>query len=544
MTHDVPVFPDYPPTLPNVLADCVARYAEHEFLVEGERRLTYRDAERETSALARGLLALGVGKAARVGVLMPNCADWVLAWLAAARIGAFTVPLSTFFQAREISWALNEADIDTLLVCSSFLSADYLERLERAVPELADQSSPQLFLASHPYLRRIVVWGPCDRRWAMKGPEALREAGQGVDEALVAGVEALVSPADWLIGICTSGSTAHPKIVVHAHGGFVRITHAFRPYLLGARPGDRNYCGQPLFWLGGLNTNLMPVMYEGACMVFAPTPRVEDVFETVIREQATRISLWGTEFKPLFELGDSRGVDLRPLAMYDFDPRDAAGRPIPPERRMVSLMGMTETFGPHGVGRWEEILPEKNGMSWGRALQGIERKVVDPASGRTLPPGEAGELQVRGFSLMQGYYKRERDEVFEPDGFFATGDTASLDEDGYVYFKGRLSEMIKTAGANVSPQEVETLMGGYEGVAEAIVFGLPDEARGQCVAAVVVPRQGAVIDVEALLRRLRADISSYKVPKKVFVLDYGEVPRTSTGKARKIDLQRMIEERG
>ncbi|HXC41501.1 MAG TPA: class I adenylate-forming enzyme family protein [Burkholderiales bacterium] len=540
--EEIPVFPGYPPTLPNVIAAAMREAADREFMVEGSRRLTFRDAERESAKLARGLLAAGLGKGSRVGIILPNSPDWALVWWAAARIGAFTVPLSTFFQPKEIAWALGEADIDTLFIASRHLGHDYVERLERALPGLSEQRSPRLALASHPYLRRVVVWGECDRPWALRGPRDLHALADGeprIDDAFLSQVEASVTPSDWLIGICTSGSTSKPKIVVHTHGSMLRITHAYRRWSFAMSRDERVYCGMPLFWLGGLNAGIMPATYAGACVVFSESSNPEDVLDLIVRERITRVALWPPQFKPLNELALARGMDIAPL-LTSARPEDKHGRPIPQERRIMSLLGMTESFGPHGAGRWNEVLPEKHGASWGRNFRGLERKIVDPQTGETLPPNTEGELYIRGFSLMHGYYKRERAEVFTPDGWFATGDQCSMDEDGYLYFKGRLSELIKTAGANVSPQEVEAVLAGYAGVAEAVVLGLPDAERGESVVAVVVPREGASIDPAELQARMKEEVSSYKVPRRVLVMGFHDIPRTGAGKVQKKELKELL----
>jgi acyl-CoA synthetase (AMP-forming)/AMP-acid ligase II len=544
--EEIPVFPDYPPTLPNVIARAVKDHGGREFLVEGDRRFTFRDAERESARLARGLLSLGVGKATRVAIMLPNSPDWALAWWAAARIGAFTLPLSTLFQPREIAWALAEADVDTLLIAATQLGHDYLERLERALPGLAAQPSSRLFLREAPYLRRIVVWGLSgtsgDRRWALRGPQALYEAAERapvIDDDFLAQVEKSVTPADWLIGICTSGSTSKPKIVVHTHGSMLRITHTFRRYSFHMSPEDRTYSGMPLFWLGGLNGSLMPATYAGACVLFSPSPAPADVLDLLLRERATRVSVWPPQFKPLSDLARERGLNITPL-LLSARPLDPEGKPIPQSRRITSLLGMTECFGPHGAGRWEEVLPEQHGASWGRNFQGLARKIVDAESGEALPSGQEGELYIRGFSMMDGYYKRERAEVFKPDGWFATGDTCSIDAEGYLYFKGRSSEMIKTGGANVSPQEVEAVLAGYPGVAEAMVLGLPDEERGEAVVAVLVAREGAQLDGAALQKRMREEVSAYKVPRRMLIMDYADIPRTSAGKVQKNALKELL----
>lgn len=548
---DPAVFPAYKPTLPNVIRDVTQKFGERVFAIQGEQRLSYAELDAQSAHLARGLLALGVGKGTRIGLMMPNDLDWPQAFFAAARIGAFTVGLSTLFQAREIAWALERADIDTLLVTGRYLHNDYLDRLEHALPELKEQTGPQLFMRSHPYLRRIVVWGDVadikQRPWALHGPDALHAAAAArpqIDADYLRRVEDQVAPADWVIGICTSGSTAEPKIVVHTHGSMVRTTHAFQPY----RPmtaADRNYPGMPFFWIGGLNDNLFPVLYAGATMVLSTTPRADDVLDAVLAHGVTRISVWPPQKVALLERAKARGIDLSHIRFAQMDPKYPDGTPIPAAKRRASLLGMTETFGPHSVGLLGEEVPPELAGSWGHVFEGVERVVVDPARVRDvtrqpLAAGEKGELLVRGFSLMDGYYKRERGEVFTADGWFPTGDLVHINADGTSFFHGRHSEMIKTGGANVAPREVEDALQRLPGVREATVFGCPDEVKGEVVVAVVVAREGADVDPAQLIATLRGEISAYKVPQKIFVMAHDDIPRTDSGKPKKNLLKDMV----
>jgi acyl-CoA synthetase (AMP-forming)/AMP-acid ligase II len=535
-------FPDYPPTLPNMIARVVTRFPQNSFLVEPERRATFLEVDERSSRLALGLLALGVGKASRVSIVMPNGIDWAECWWAAARIGAFTLPFSTFFRPRELGWGLAKGDVDTLLIHASYLNNNFIQRLEEAIPELAQQTAGKLFLRSHPYLRRIVVWGggkpllpDTAPAWALAGPDALLAAAaedSRFDRDLLARVEAEVRPSDLLVGICTSGSTAEPKIVMHTHGSAIRLSHVLRQ-ILQVRSNDRTYTGMPFFWLGGLNFNLLQCMFDGGAMVLSPTPRAEDVLDTLVRERVTRVTLWPAQTAALVEAARVRGIDLSFVERGLYPPKDAQGREIPLAHRCPGQLGMTESFGPHGMERPNTILPPEHRGSIGHPVEGIERRVVDPDTGRVLPPNEVGELQIRGFSMMDGYYKRERADVFLPDQWFATGDLVRLDEAGYVYFHSRHSEMIKTSGANVAPAEVEALLQTYADVQEAIVFGLPDEVKGERVAAVVVPKEGRSLDAQNLMARLRADLSAYKVPAELHVLPFADIPRTDAGKAKK-----------
>ncbi len=375
----------------------------------------------------------------------------------------------------------------------------------------------------------------------MQGPDelhALADADPRIDAALLKSIEGNVVLADMLIGICTSGSTAEPKIVVHTHASMLRICHAYRAYM-AIRPDDRSYSGMPFFWLGGLNYNLLQIMFEGACMVFAPTPKPDDVLNVVSREKVTRVSLWPAQRLALLDRVRTSGIDVSSVRQGLFDPVDADGKVVPVTRR-AGMLGMTESFGPHGVEHAETILPESRARAAGHMLEGIERKIVDPETLQTLSAGQVGELMIRGFSLMQGYYKRERSEIFDQDGWFATGDLCRFDAEGYIYYQSRRSEMIKTSGANVAPMEIEVLMQGYENVMEAIVFGLPDEVKGERVAAVLIAKEGRIIDVEAVRQRLKNDLSTYKVPTDIFILPHADIPRTDTGKVRKPLLKDMV----
>ena len=533
---------DESPTLPRVLRAAAAAHGDREFLVSGKRRFSYAETERASAELARGLLALGLGKGGRVGVMMPNDVDWALAWFAAGRIGTHTIPLSTFYKAPELDWAIRHNDIDTLLVSAAFLNNDFLEQLERALPGLTEQKTPVLYLRQHPYLRRIIVWGACDRSWALRGPEALlahATAMPQIDDPFLKQVEAAISPADSLITICTSGTTAEPKAVVHTHGSAIRATlRQTEFYRIDA--DDRIYLGMPFFWVGGHNYGLFPVLYTGACLCFAPTPRPADIVRVIERERVTRLHLWPAQAQGVREQAERDGGDLSSVTVGLGTPRDASGQEIPPDRRSGGAMGMTETFGPHSIEAFNTAMPEGKGGAWGRALRGVERKIVDPDTGRPVPPGDEGELYVRSATLMQGYYKKERAETFAPDGYFRTGDLARIDADGYIYFTGRGGEMIKTAGANVAPKEVEAVLQAHLDVREAIVFGIPDAIKGEIVVAVVVPTHGAQISEAALRSYARENLSPYKVPQILVFAGFEEVPRTGSQKPRKALLRDLL----
>ena len=535
------VLPDPPcgATLPRVLRWAAETYADRELFVLGERRISFAEAERQSAELARGLLASGVGKGTRIGILMENAPDWPLCFFAAARVGALTVSLSTFYQAPEVDWALRHNDIDTLLVTARYLKTDYAELLERALPGLSEQQGPAIFLPSHPYLRRIIVFGECDRPWALRGPQRLHDAAAAnprVDEAFLQAVEDNVAPADDLLIICTSGSTSEPKAVLHTHGVCVRAAYEFLDYM-DLRPGDRSYTGQPFFWIGGINVNLMPTLFQGGTMCFAPSPRPDDILDVIERERVTRLSLWPAQTHGLREV--AAGRDMSSIRTGWSEPVDPLGNVIPADRRMGGVMGMTESFGMHSIDRIYMPTPVGQGGHWGRHTRGVERRIVDPETRQPRPAGQEGELLIRGCTLMRGYYKKEREEAFTIDGWFATGDLAVIDNDDYIYFTGRRGEMVKTAGANVAPREVELALMAHPQVREAVVFGMPDPVKGEKVVAVLVPRAGD-LDTEAVAAWLKQQISAYKAPAEFHVMPFEAIPRTGSQKPIKARLKSIL----
>jgi acyl-CoA synthetase (AMP-forming)/AMP-acid ligase II len=211
-------------------------------------------------------------------------------------------------------------------------------------------------------------------------------------------------------------------------------------------------------------------------------------------------------------------------------------RPADPELRSNAL-GMTETCGPHAIDRMDIDLPEHLRGSYGRALDGVEHRIVDPDSGTILPAGSDGEVCIRGYNVMQGLYKVEREDCFDADGFYHSGDSGHLNEEGFLFFKARLGDLIKTAGANVAPREVEIAIDEQPEVQCSYVVGLPHPDRGQDVVAAVVLNAGQTLDAATLRRRLKQELSSYKVPGKMVFCAKDDIPFTDSGK---VDKRRLI----
>ena len=532
--------PDYSPTVPEMVRALADRFTSKTMLVDGNSRLTFADAESQSARLALGLLADGVSKGTRVGLLMANGSDWVNAWLAAARIGAVVVPLNTFSRARELGWMLRHADVDTLLCDARFLSHDYLARLEEIAPKIGGAHTEPLFLPTLPHLRRVQVFGECDRAWA-RSSELVQERS-GVDEDLLRAVESCVSPADVMTIIYSSGSTADPKGAIHSHGGVIRYARD----MVGVRDireDDIVWAGMPFFWVGGLIYALLTPVLAGATLLNQPSFDPAEALDFMERERATLAIGWPLSAKAMAEDPSFESRDLSSLRggnLYAILPE--AIRPPDTELRSNPL-GMTETCGPHCYYDLEVELPEALRGSAGRPIPGVEHRIIDPETSQPAAPGAEGEICVRGHSLMQGLYKVEREDTFDADGFYHTRDVGWFGAEGHLFFTGRSGEMIKTGGANVAPREVEIAFELLPEVLQAHVVGIADPDRGQLVVAAIALREGTQATPAGLRESVRGELASYKVPRHVLLFETRELPFLETGKIDKRGLRVRISQR-
>jgi acyl-CoA synthetase (AMP-forming)/AMP-acid ligase II len=514
----------------------------------GEVELTYGEVDSRSAALARGLVANGAGKGTRIGILMPNGPEWIVAWLAVSRIGAIAVTLSTLFSARELGHVLCDADVAVLLTANTYLRHDYIVRLEDALPALTVAGSSTIAIECCPFLRQIWTVEKTDKTWIRGTLSSLMQDGLTSSIAttsLLSAMEEQVSPADAAIVIYTSGSTAHPKGVVHTQGTIVAKTrfngtmNTIQPTHIV--PADRLVVTPPFFWVGGF-LNMACTIHNGGCLICEDDHSPAAMLRAIREEDATHASFTDTMWRTMMQL-EGFSVDLiqqlKPIntsqtPLLSIDPDIAA-------KRYPRAMGMTETFGPHSGEPEARLLPADMAGSVGHALDRMEFKLVDPVTGESSPPDEPGELCVRGPWLMQGIYKRERESVFDRDGFYHTGDLCELRGDGYLFFKSRLGGMIKTSGANVSPEEVEIAIREGDGVLEAAVMGVPDKRLGQMVVAVVAKEAASLLDEMAVQKLVRERLSAFKVPRKVIFCDYDEMPRTPSNKIRKGALLEMFQ---
>lgn len=494
---------------------------DHPLLVCDSDRLSYAEADSRSAELARGLIALGAGKGTHVGLLYPNGPEFVVGMLATARIGAVVIPFSTFVTARELGEQLTHSDVQILLTARSFRSHDYVQRLREVLGE-ADFGS-QLLCAAAPQLRHIAV----------THETLYRRPG-----SVVMALEEDVAPCDPLAIVYTSGSTSAPKGVVHTHGsllGHQRNLNRIR----GLTADDKLFCNSPFFWIGGLAFGLLATLVAGSTLVCSNATDAGATLDLLEAERPTITNGFSAAVAHLADHPSFAARDLSSIRRGNLYPIMAVGaRPADPELR-PNMLGMTEAGSVLLIADDESDQPEHRRGSFGKAAPGFETKVVDPDTAAVVRVGEVGELCIRGPYLMQRYYKHSREECFDADGWFHTADLVRTDDDGFFYFAGRMGAMIKTAGANVSAAEVEQAIGRATGGMVAYVIGVPDARRGQVVAAAVVqPDDSDALDAAALRERLKAELSTYKIPKRFVALRRADVPLLSSGK---VDMRRLRE---
>ena len=523
---------EFRPTVPDLLRWAVDRFDEHELVVTEHQRLTYREAEMASRGLAKRLLAWGAGKGTRIATMFPYGTEWIVSWLAIERIGALHVPLSTAFKPAELRKALRHGDIALLIAPPTLFGQDHRVFVADALPAIDEAAAGSMRHPDLPYLRAVWFERGTDHDeasgYTLLGDE---EDQPGISDDLVRAIEQHVVPADQAVIIYTSGTTSDPKGVCHTHGGLVR-KGAHLAALQEWRPTDRIFCGMPFFWVGGIAMTVVPAMLSGATLLCVDKTDPLRSLDLMEREVATLMTGWPGVRGP---------IEAHPTAASRRIP--ALGVPSTGFGRRHSSLGMTETLASYtyAMGGDENIpIPEGRSGSMGPAIAGAEIRIADPVTLRALPDGEEGAILVRGYFLTTGLYKREREEVFTPDGFYNTGDKGYL-QGGLLFLTGRLSELIKTSGNNVAPPEVEAVLNALPEVRVAHVLGVPDRERGEIVAALVVPEDGITVDPDELREKARAELSNFKVPRKVVLVRYEDLPWLATGKPDRLAIRRLLE---
>jgi acyl-CoA synthetase (AMP-forming)/AMP-acid ligase II len=497
--------------------DTIDRWVRHRAAHDGAKpmvidpasRVSYYELDTTARELAAVFVEAGVGKGTRVGLIMPNGARWVQVAMALTRIGAVLVPLSTLLQAGELAAQLRVAAVQFLVSVEEFRGHRYLDDV-RSVRQ-----------AELPALRH--VW-TVDRLAQATAGEAARD--------IVDAMTATVTAADPLVIIFTSGSGGAPKGVIHSHGSALGAVRAG----LAARcitADTRLYLPMPFFWVGGFGSGILSALLAGATLVTEEIPRPETTLRLLESERVTLFRGWPDQAEALGRHPRRGDVDLSALRPGSLEAL------LPPEQRAqpgarATLFGMTEAFGPYCGYAADTDMPPTAWGSCGKPFGGMEVRIADPDSGRPVPAGTVGMIQIRGPHTLRGICRRSREDLFTTDGFYPTGDLGALDEDGFLFYHGRSDDMFKVSGATVYPSEVERALRTIDGVDTAFVTNVPGDA-GQRVGAAVVC--DPALTAEQLSSSARTLLSAFKVPTVWLLLESDDdVPRGATGK---VDIHRL-----
>jgi fatty-acyl-CoA synthase len=506
-----------------------------------DQRLTYGALRARVDELACALLAVGVRKADRVAILLPNRPEWLVAALAIAGVGAVTVGVSTFSAPREIAWTIEHCRPAAIITMEAFRGRRYLEPLYALCPELAGSVPGELHSERLPELRAVVSIDERRHDGVYRLGDLVARAS-AVDADTLRAARASVTPGDPAYILYTSGSTATPKGVVLAHGSVIENGFGIgeRMHMTAA---DRVWLAVPLFWSFGSANALPAILTHGGSIVLQESFEAGEALALLDAEHCSVYYGMANMARAILEHPDRR---RRALATM----RTGLTIGLPEDiqmtmeavaaRELCNVYGSTETYGNCAVTDAHDPLAVRL-ETQGRPLPGMTIRVVDPATGRPRRAGEVGEFRVKGH-VTPGYYEdpAQTRAAFDADGYFVTGDLGLIGDDGRVRFRGRLKEMIKTAGMNVAPLEVEAVLLSHAAVRQAYVVGVPDRARGEVVVAAVELRDGAAVSADALTAFCRERLAGYKVPARFVFRKADEFPRTPTGKVQKPRLREEL----
>ncbi|WLW54246.1 FadD3 family acyl-CoA ligase [Streptomyces sp. YU58] len=512
-------------SIPGLVRSAAEHYPDVEAVVEGRTRITYAELGTRVERSAAACMASGVEPGDRVAIWAPNSLDWIVAALGAVSAGAVLVPLNTRFKGTEAADVLRRSGARLLFVTGTFLGTSYVASLRRAAAR-----GPGL-----PDLQQVVVLSddaPADyRTW-----KDFLAGGDGVETAEVRARASEIRPETPSDIVYTSGTTGRPKGAVITHAQTLRAYGVWCD-LAGLRQGDRYLIVNPFFHTFGYKAGVLACLMRGATMIPQPVFNVGTALANIAAERVSVLPGPPTLHQSLLDHPARDSYDLSALRLV------VTGAAVVPLRlverlrgelgveTVLTAYGLSEASGIVTMCRRGDPLPVIASTS-GRAIPGTEVRVE-------APPGEPGEVLVRGFNVMRGYYDDPAGtaEVLSTDGWLRTGDVGVLDPSGNLRITDRLKDMFIVGGFNAYPAEIEQLLGLHPDVADVAVIGVPDSRLGEVGKAYVVRCPGAVLSGDDLIAWARREMANYKVPRAVEFV--GELPRNASGKVVKGELREV-----
>ncbi len=535
-------------TAGDLIAAAAAHAPGHEAIVATDQRITYGAFHAEACGFARALLAHGVRKDDKIAIWLPNRPAWLYAQYGAALIGAVVVALNPRYKAHELRYILDQSDTTTLLLADHLGPIDFLEILADVLPGLRDAEPGALDIAGFPLLRRVIVDAPDPYAGCLRLSDVLDDADTpGLDAALDAARRAVAADDPFTI-LYTSGTTSFPKGAVITHRN--AVPHGwFSGRAMQLTEADRVLHALPLSGTWGGLCIPMATWSHRATLVLMETFEPGVALHLMEHE---RITVWNAVDAMAIAV-----LDHPDLARRDRSSLRTGGFGVTGGGRhglfeaVVEQIGVPQAYQPYGMTEVNalSLYHELGETVESRALpgvwpaEGIEARVVDPATGQDTPVGEEGELWLRGRLVTSGYYKKpdETAKAFTADGWFRTGDLALRDTEGRTVFRGRLREALRIRHFMVTPGEIEAFLMTHPKVLQAFVIGVPDPRTNEAAVAYVIPRPGAPLGEEELIGYCKGQIASFKIPRHVRIVD--DVPRAPGphgDKAQKARLREMF----
>jgi fatty-acyl-CoA synthase len=522
-------------TLGSLPERAARRWGAREALYFNARRWSFTELSRSVDRLARGLLALGVQPGEKVALWMVNRPEFIEAMFAVIKIGAILVPINTRLRTEDTAYILGQSDSAALLIADRSGPVDYLGMVKELAPSLrAGAVREERFK----HLRLVVSAGEAPRAETVHW-SAVQAAGDAVDPATLRARADAVDPDATAFFMYTSGTTGFPKGAMHDHAIVRNLVD--RGFRMAITPSDTIMMYLPLFHLFGFSDGALMSMVTGARQVLTETFDPAESLALIEQERATIIHGFDTHYKELMEAHERSPRDVSSVRTGILATGMSSSVPIARKAykmfgRLLSGYGMSE-FGVGAALSALDSTEEQCTEASGFPAPGYEIRVVDPVTGQDQPEGTPGEILVRSYMTMQGYYGKpaETAQALDRDGWLHSGDMGIMRADGHLRFMGRYKDMLKIGGENVDPMEVEAFLMSLAGINLAAVVSYPDARLSEVGVAFVKCEPGHSVTDAEVLAQCRGRIASFKIPRHVVFVD--EFPMTSSGKIQKVTLR-------
>lgn len=533
-------------TLSGYLKEVVQRYGGKEAAVlvgaGGTERWSYDELWARSVAVARALCACGVGKGTRVGILMTNRLEFLSSVFGTALAGGVATTLNTFSTPAELEVLLGMSGCSVLLLERSVLKKDFAAVLTDLEPEITVTLPGKLASLKFPFLRHLAMVDSAESVGAIETWSDFLARGNQVSAAMVESTASSVLPADPGVLFFSSGSTGKPKGILSAHRGVCLQLWRWRKWL-GLDREVRSLTTNGFFWSGNFAIGIGGTLSVGGTLVLQRTFQPEEALSIMEAERVSYIFAWPHQWAQLVDAKNWFDVDLSSLKYID------ANSPVATHPTVKSSwIDATHSYGNTETFTLSSVFPantpkDLTGDSHGKPVAGNIFKIVDPLTGRIVPLGARGEIAVKGPTLMLGYLGIPLDETLDEDGFFHTGDSGYFDDLGRLHWEGRLNDIIKTGGANVSPVEIDAVLAQCPGVKITKTVGIPDDLLGELVVACIVPQDGADLTEDAVRNFAKQQLASFKVPRRILFFGVDEFEWTGSAKVKSSELQALAKKK-